>query len=413
MKPLQGITVLDFTHAYAGPYCTYLLALAGAKVIKVESPGGDEHRTRSLFDQLNAGKRSIVLDLKSSDGQDVARRLALHADVVVENFRPGVAETLKVDAKRLREVSETLIYCSITGFGLDGASSSRPALEWTAQAATGITSLYLGQDDDPMFNGLSLLDPFSGFFAYSAILSAVLERQRTGRGRVLDVSLAEAGMLLQAARVFESLQGSATAPGPGTRLRRPTMARFPTASGQEVFIAALHDKWFVGLCQEIGAPEIASDKRFATAQLRQDAGAKLYEKIAERTSLLTMSVLLERLASRGIPAEPINDFMTTAADLVREQHWTVPIRVRSGEVIEAFRPSLGEAPGISSCGHADSSDADVNTQPHEVASAPHLGEHTESILAENGYSRSAIEALLACGAVRSTLGAGAGREGAM
>ncbi|MHA6622976.1 CaiB/BaiF CoA transferase family protein [Pseudonocardia sp. DLS-67] len=376
--PLEGLTVLDFTHAYAGPFCTFLLSLQGAKVVKIESSSGDEHRTRLVFDQLNAGKRSVVVDLKSAQGQRVVHRIAATADIVVENLRPGVAKALKVDADTLDAVADNLIHCSISGFGQVGPLAARPAIEWTVQAATGVTSLYLDDDSDPMFNGISLLDPFSGFLAYSSIVAAVLERRRTGSGQRLDISMAEGSMILQAARTFESLQGASEAVSP----RRPTMARFPTADGSWIFIAALHDKWFARLCEVLRVPELVVDERFASPSRRQDSASELYALLSARTRRSPARTLLDQLGARGVPAELVNGFTDFVPELARDRGWTASVPSGRGSTTEIFRPGLGAERG--------------GADPGAV---PALGADTEAVLAELGFDHDEVEELVADGVV--------------
>jgi crotonobetainyl-CoA:carnitine CoA-transferase CaiB-like acyl-CoA transferase len=365
MQPLQGVRVLDLTHAFAGPYCTYLLSRLGADVIKVEPPHGDDFRARPVFAQVNAGKRSVVLDLRAAEGQDAAHRLAATSDVVVENYRPGVAAALRVDDETLLGINDRLVYCSITGYGVSGPMSTLPAIEWTAQATTGLTSLYIDADADPMFNGLLLLDPFSGFLAHSAILAALLERARTGVGRRLDISMAEAAAVLAASALFDRIRsGAAGQPDAGAASdRRPTMARFATADGSVIFVAALHDKWFAGLCAELGCAELLADARFASIASRNAHADVLHELLQQSIGKRQGADLEQRLTARGIPAAVVRT-MAEFADGPFFSHRSLLRRVDapgSGGVT-LLVPSFGDEAGAA------------------VGPVPSLGQHTDEVL---------------------------------
>ena len=203
MQALDGIRVVDLTHAFAGPFCTQQLQLLGADVVKVEPPGsGDDFRERpSAFVALNAGKRSIVLDLKTDADRESLLRLVERSDVLVENYRPGVTEKLGITWDVLREVNPRLIYCSISGFGQSGPLRDFPAIEWSVQAMSGMSASYLPEDADGARLGLGVLDPFSGYVAFSAILAALLQRQHTGQGQRIDASMLDAALLLMAPSV--------------------------------------------------------------------------------------------------------------------------------------------------------------------------------------------------------------------
>ena len=308
MRPLEGILVADLTHAVSGPFCTHHLRLAGADVIKVERPdGGDDFRARhepsgrpSTFNALNAGKRSVVLDLKSDAGREALLALVTRADVLVENFRPGAASELGLDWERLRALNPRLVYCSITGFGQSGDLREMPAIEWSVQAASGMTAAYVDPEGDPLRLGLSILDPFTGYFAFARILAALRERDLTGAGQRLDVAMLDAAFSLMWPQVVET---AASAPGQArSRLgRRGTMARFKAADGT-IFIAALHQRWFEGLCAEIGAPELVTDARFADPSARAAHPDEVHAELAARVATQRAADLEGRLTARGIPA---------------------------------------------------------------------------------------------------------------
>lgn len=320
MKPLEGIVVVDLTHAVAGPFCTRQLLLMGAEVIKVERPdGGDDFRARMgpggrpvTFDALNAGKLSVVLDLKRESDRDRLLGLAAGADVLVENFRPGVMAELGLGWDRLRAANPRLVACSISGFGQSGPMSGVPAIEWSVQAALGLTDAYVDPAGDPLRLGLSVLDPFTGYYAFAQILAALRERERTGQGCSLDVAMADAAVTLMWAQVAETL---ASRPGRARpRLgRRGTMARFRTKDCT-LFVAALHQRWFEGLCEEIGAPDLVGDPRFADDAERAKHPDELYRELSERLLGVSGRELEPRLNAKGIPAAVVRD-LVEALDL--------------------------------------------------------------------------------------------------
>ena len=310
MSALEGVLVVDLTHAVAGPVCTRQLRLLGAEVVKVERPdGGDDFRARPrTFDALNAGKRSVVLDLRDPAGRDRLLALAALADVLVENFRPGVMRELDLGWDRLRARNPRLVYCSISGFGQEGDLRDAPAVEWSVQAASGMTASYVEPGGDPLQLGLSVLDPFTGHVAFARILAALRERDRTGAGQRLDVAMLDAAFTLMWPQVVETLAGA-----PGSRLgRRGTMARFRTADGT-MFIGALHQRWFEALCREIGAGDLPGDPRFADAAARAAHPDELHAELSRHLAGLSGRRLEGRLHRLGVPAAVVRSLEEATA----------------------------------------------------------------------------------------------------
>ncbi|HEX4251024.1 MAG TPA: CoA transferase, partial [Pseudonocardia sp.] len=274
-QALTGLRVLDFTTVMAGPFCTRLLADLGADVIKVESPDGDHIRVRpplrtgphgprsSYFGQLNCGKRSVVLNLKQPEDRATALRMAGAADVLVENFRPGVMDRLGLDYPTLAARHPGLVYCSISGYGQTGPASERPAYAPIIHAASGYDLTNLGyQDgvDTPPSTGVFIADVFGGVYAFGAIQAALLHRARTGTGQAVDVSLLETMLALQ---VFEVQQ----AQFPGDR-RRPLYRPLRTSDGH-VVVAPVSQRNFEHLITALGRPAWADDPRFTTQSDRE------------------------------------------------------------------------------------------------------------------------------------------------
>ncbi|MBO0701736.1 MAG: CoA transferase, partial [Candidatus Dormibacteraeota bacterium] len=324
----------------SGPFCTNQLRLLGAEVIKVERPdGGDDFRSRrepsgqaSTFNALNAGKRSVVLDLKGEEGRRLLLGLVAQSDVLVENFRPGVMDELGLTWERLQASNPRLVYCSISGFGQRGDLREVPAIEWSVQAASGMTDAYVDPRGDPLRLGLSVLDPFTGYMAFARILTALRERDLTGKGQRLDVAMLDAAFTLMWPQVVET---AASEPGRARpRLgRRGTMARFPSADGM-VFIAALHQRWFEALCEELDVSDLARDERFADSAARAAHPDEVYEAVAARTRAFPGADLVARLTTRGIPASVVTGL---------EEAMTLPQVVERGLLDAADRtgPELG------------------------------------------------------------------------
>ncbi len=367
-RPLEGIRVVDLTHAYAGPLCTYNLGLLGADVVKVEPPeGGDDFRVwfESAFLAINAGKRSIALDLRTPEGQEVLSRLLRSADVLVENYRPGVAAKLGIVEEELRLRYPRLVYCSITGFGDSGPLRDAPAIEWAVQAASGMTLEYLSDDDEPTRAGLGVVDAFSGFRAVSAILAALLERERTGEGARLDIAMLDAAFGLLTAPVADAANGW---PRRGSLLGGSGRFR---ARDRQLYLSCVHDKWFRGVCEALDAPEVMDDPRFATHALRAENGDAFHAELERRLGARDAAEWERELNARGIPASVVRT-LEEAVQSEQASHRGLlhEVESRRGRISVL---GIGGAPSPSS--------------------VPSLGEHTDDVLTELGYREADVERL--------------------
>lgn len=366
MMALDGVRVIDLTHALAGPFCTHNLSLLGADVIKVEPPAGDEFRPRphGRFSALNAGKRSVILDLKTAFGREALDKLIAGADIVIENFKPGTAAKLGLDWEALHARHPSLISCSISGFGQDGPMHAMPAIEWSVQSISGIAASYLGANDDALDLGVGMLDPFTGYVAFSGILAALISRGRSGRGQRLDVSMLDAALVLASSNVTATLLG-----GPDSHGRRATMGRY-MARDKRVFIAALNPRWLERFCAVIEAPDLLSDLRFSSASAREanaDAFVAAIEaKLATRDAAEWEALLVEA----GIPAGATRTMSEIATSPhVVDRGLIAPVESETGAI-----PIVGS--GFFSAGITRTARGPV----------PRLGEHTNEILAELGLS---------------------------
>ncbi len=316
-KSFCGLRVLDFSTTIAGPHCTRMLADMGAEVIKVEAAEGETMRTRppvrngfsTVFGQLNVGKKSLVLDLKSPDAIEMIRRLVATADVLVENFRPGVMRRLKLDYGSLRELNPKLIYCSISGYGQTGPSAELPAYAPVIHAASGYDMAHLSYQPGrsrPDYCGIYHADVLTGVYAFGAISAALYQRHSSQRGQHIDVSMLESMLSL----TLNELQWSQFTV---KQTQRPMFGPVETADGY-VMLAIASEKTFQSLIEVIGHPEWIADPRFAKYSDRRDNWADLMDGVETWSRNLTTEQCLTELNGAGVPcsayrtvAEALND----------------------------------------------------------------------------------------------------------
>ena len=372
MQPLAGIRVLDVTSSLAGPYCTQILAALGAEVVKVERPDrGDETRQwgppfcageGAIFLAANAGKRSLALDFRSAEGKETLLRLADEADVFIQSLRPGHARRAGLGADDLRTRNPRLVYGTIGAFGRVGPWSHHAGYDPLMQAAGGIISV-TGETGRPGVRvGVSVIDQTTGMWAALGIVSALWERERTGEGSEVDVSLYESALGLVGYHLVGYL-GSDEVPGRhGTAF--PLIAPYEAfaASDGELMVAAANDDLFGELCQVLGSPELASDPRFATNPDRVANREELISLLSTRFSSETVATWLQRLEQAGVPAAPVRDIAQVAAD---EQTRALEILQQLGEHTVVALPLSFDGGRIR------------HDRP-----PPRLGEHTDEILSE-------------------------------
>ena len=344
--PLQGVRVLDFTRVLAGPYATLLLADQGAEVIKIETIGkGDDTRgfppmgngTSHYFIAMNRNKKSVALDLQTDRGREIARALARECDVVVENFRPGVMERLGLGYETLSTENKGLIYCSISGFGTDGPLSHKPSFDIVTQALSGAMSVNGEPGRPPTKLGIPLGDMSGGMYGSIAILSALHERNSTGRGRVIEISLLDSliGMLGYLAQI-QFVTGSS--PGPvGTK--HPNLVpygAYATSDGY-VIVACLTEVFWHNFARSMEREDMLSDPRFATYDSRLTNRAALDAEVERELSLKPTEEWLKKLEKFDVPHAPI----LSVEDALRQ-----PQIVARGMVRTAHHPVHGDIPMV-------------------------------------------------------------------
>ena len=383
---LTGMRVLDLTQVMAGPFCCQLLGDLGADVVKVEPPGvGDQSRRSMGFSMkgedtaaylaVNRNKRSVELNLKHDASRAAFHRLAETADVVVENFRPGVTKRLGVDYETLRERNAGLIYASISGFGQTGPYAMRPGFDLIAQGMSGVMSVTGEPGGDPVKCGIPIGDLSAGLFCAVGILSAYVARARTGEGQYIDTSLVEGALALS---IWESAELWATgnvpqAFGSAHRLTAPYQA-LRTKDGH-VTVGGNNTRLWTRLCEAVGRPELVDDERFATNADRMANRAELAAELESALAARTTAEWVEALLEAGVPAGPINDY----AQVFDDPH----IRARE-MVVEMEHPVEGTIKGLGI-------PVKLSGTPGSIRrAAPLLGEHTEEVLAEAGLSAEEI-----------------------
>ena len=330
-KPLEGLRVLDFTRVLSGPYCTALLADLGADVLKVEPPQGDDYRhigpfyrdgSSALFETVNRGKRSVVLDLSTPAHCALALDLAAGADVVVENFRPGVADKLGIGWEKVRARNPRAVYASISGFGQDGPNARRPAYDIVLQALSGIMTVTGEPEGTPTLIGESIADITTGLFGSWAILAALYERERSGLGRRIDVSMFESMIALQPLVVTRFLATGQVPQRVGNR--HPLSAPFGAfrAADKLFVLAVLNPKLFETLATLIGRPDLLNDPRFATDSDRLENEAALRAAIEDWSIRRPAADAVSALVAAGVPAAEVSDM---AGALASDQAQARPV----------------------------------------------------------------------------------------
>lgn len=380
-RALGGLKALDFSTTIAGPYCARLLADLGAEVIKIESPDGDVLRARpplrngasSAFGQLNAGKKSVSIDLKKPAAIAAVHRLAEQADIIVENFRPGVMKRLGLDYETLSKVNPKLVFCSMSGYGQTGPWAERPAYAPVIHAASGYDLAHLSYQQGrtrPDFCGVFHADVVSGVYAYSAITTALYQREKTGRGQHIDVSMLES-MLSLTLNELQWSQFDVDKPS------RPMFGPMETRDGY-VMVAVVTEKAFRNFVTAAGRPDFITDLRFAEYSKRRAHWDELMTELESWSRTLTREECIAALEKHDVACSP---YRTVTEALADEQiaHRDALVDVTdAGGSFKALNPPFRM------------SDAQTRVGRHAAA----LGEHTRAVLKDAGLTHDEIKAIM-------------------
>ena len=388
-SPLAGVLVADLTQNVAGPFCSQILGDLGAEVIKVERPGrGDDARAwappywgeeSATFMGVNRNKRSLAVDMKQADGRAVVERLIGRADVLVQSLRAGVIEELGLGWERAREINPRLVYCSVTAFGTEGPLADRPGYDPLMQALGGIMSINGHPGQPPARVPVSIVDMGTGMWAVIAIMGALRERDRTGRGVNVTTALYETALAWSVLQMNQFL-GAGEVPlpqGSGTAMICPYEA-FPTRDAW-VMIAAASDALFAKACEALGVPGMPRDPRFTDNPSRVAHRNDVFESVSAVTRNFASTEVLERLHRAGVPCAPILPLDKVAAE---------PQTVASGMLVPAKHPRLPDYRAVGLPIRWDGERPPVARVP------PLLGEHTAEVLGELGYDTAAIQELV-------------------
>jgi crotonobetainyl-CoA:carnitine CoA-transferase CaiB-like acyl-CoA transferase len=393
-KPFEGIRVLDFTQVFAGPFATFQLALLGADIIKVERKGGEHMRfspgSKEWADRayaptwaaVNSNKRNIALDLKDAKAIEIVKRLAAKADIVAENFRPGVMGRLGIGYKALSEINPKLIYCAVSGFGQDGPYKNEPSYDGRIQATSGIMSVTGHEDSVPTRAGFAICDALSGMTAAFAMASALQQRHLTGKGTLVDVAMLDSTLTFLSPTLCEytiagKLQG---------RFGNQAVSRIPTANlfackGGHILLAVNTEAQFEKLLACIGRKDILDDPRFKDWPTRIENERALRQVIEDAFADADAETWEKRLNDGGAPCSRINSL----ADAVNHP------QLKHRDVVQHIESPYGELKLIGSGFRLDEGTGSIDRAPAL------LGEHTDEVLAEAGYSDGEIADMHASG----------------
>jgi crotonobetainyl-CoA:carnitine CoA-transferase CaiB-like acyl-CoA transferase len=397
-RPLSGMRVIDLTHVLAGPYCTYLLGLLGAEVIKVEVPGGDWTRRAGppgpLRDAgLGAGfvaqaadKRMLAVDIRTPEGTDILRDLLRTADVFVEGLRPGVIARAGFDEASLRALNPRLVFASITGFGQDGPFSSRPAYDHVIQAMSGLMSVTGTPESAPLRVGPPVVDYVTGLYAAFAVMAGLAAQENSGGFQRVDVAMLDCAFAMMNSVISGHLNAG-TIPKPAGNTAAsdsPSSGVFATKNGL-LALAANHERQFQQLCRAIGRPDLLSDPRYADPAERRTLAAALRAELSSVFVQRTAAEWEEVLMSAGVPAGRVR----TIPDALAE-----PQATARGVLHEVFSPELGHdlfVPGVA---------FKLNgSTPHPSAAPRRIGADTAAILSELGYGGDRVRELVRRGII--------------
>ncbi|MBS4214462.1 MULTISPECIES: CaiB/BaiF CoA transferase family protein [Neobacillus] len=387
---LAGVKVLDLTRVLAGPNCTMILADLGADVIKVEAPGGsDETRfwgppfqngVSAYYLCANRNKRSITVNLKSDEGREIIRKLAKEADVLIHNFKTGSMEKWGLGYDSLEKINPRLVFCSITGFGETGPNSHLPGYDYIIQGMSGLMSITGNEESGPLKIGVAMVDILTGLYSAISIEAALFEREKSGRGQKIDMSLMDTAVS-SLANVASNYLISGKVP---RRLGNdhPNVVPYSTfsAADGELIIAVGNNRQFALLCEVIGLSELAVDEKFRTNEVRVENRQELTRILNSQLQLKQVSDWMELFSANNIPCGPINTI---------DQVFDDPQVAARNMVVQVDHPEAGLVKLVGSPIKLSRTETRVERHP------PMAGEHTDEILQEVGFTFEEISRLKA------------------
>ncbi|WP_340150973.1 CoA transferase [uncultured Sneathiella sp.] len=397
MRAYEGLKIVDFTQVLAGPISTQMFSLLGAEVVKIEAPiKGDQLRTTltdaemvakrlsPAFLTVNLGKKSLAIDLKSDKGREIAYRLIDDADVVVENFRPGVAKKLGIDYETLKKRKSDLVYCSISGYGQVGPRSGDKAYDSAIQAASGLFTLNGHEESGPTRIGIMVIDMFTGANAAFAISSALYRREKTGKGQYVDVAMYDSALMIAAAQMADYMVRGNIPPliGNESPTRQPTAGVFETSDGI-VLIATITPDQNIAMLKAAGLIHMLEDPRFATFEARQANLKAGLELVGEAMRTKTTAEWIDIMNKAGVVVQAVRTLGEATSDPQLEHRGILVTADNVHGFDEALR--LVGAPFIAN----EDSPMNVATPPGKV------GQHTEEVLRGLGYGDREIAKILA------------------
>jgi crotonobetainyl-CoA:carnitine CoA-transferase CaiB-like acyl-CoA transferase len=387
-EPLSGIKVLDLSRLLPGPYCTMLLADMGAEVLKVEEPyKGDYMRQLipGVYESVNRNKRSLTLNLKSDKGREIFCDMAAGADVIVEGFRPGVTEKLKLDYPVLQKINPGIIYCSISGYGQDGPYRLRPGHDINYLGLSGVLSIPGELNKDPSRPGLPLADLSSGLFAAFAIQGALLQRKKTGKGQYIDVAINDILVSWMGVRAGMFLLGEAMPSEPEDFGHlSPANAQFTAGDNRKLTIAALEDNFWKQLCKALSLNDFLENSRYESNLKRIRHASEIYDGIQEAISTKSRDEWIAIFDEYGVPSAPVNSYDETVTDpQVVSRGLVAEIPYRGNQKLKQIANPIKFS----------------RFQPRIYLEPPEKGQHTDDVMFESGYSKKDLEALRERGVV--------------
>ena len=381
MLPLKGLNVLDFSHAGDGPTCGLMLAQAGADVIKVEPLQGDPFRrglTAVSFYNVNRNKRSLALNLQAPEGKEVAYRLASKSDIILESFTPGVAERLGIGYAEINETNPRIIYCSVSGFGQTGPYSLKPAYDPVVHAMSGLMAITGEADRPPVRIQSNVVGLPTAFLAAYGVLLAVMSREKTGRGQLIDAAFFDTAVYFMSPFIAGYALTGEVMSKMGSANPAFTPYQCFQSADRHVFVGVSNEKFWHAFCRALGLDDLSHNPDYSSMASRLAHRDHLVARISAALRVLPGDEILQKLEAAGVPCAPVLE---------------VPELLNDPQVAARQIFFDMEYPGIGKIKLANIPARPSDIEPIENIRAPLLGEHTEEILAELGYDKAAIDSL--------------------